>query len=161
MMVSASVNAPDCCVASQARTFASMGMGGAHPDVIAVEMPKDGSCPDIIGAHVFTFITLGSVSHGGIGVLQVEESIVCHGPIGGALSWALVASRCACRHMMALPIPCRYSFTSCVFLVVVCHHGGACTTSGVHVGSHGVAPSGVHSEWLDWLELTLTGGGAC
>ena len=136
---------------------ASVGMGGAHTDVSVVEMSTDGRCPDIIGVHVFT---LGSVSHGGgNGVFKFEESIVCHGPIDGPLCWALVASRCACRHVMALPIPCRYSFTSCVFIVVDCPHGGACTTSWVHVGSRGVGASGVHSDWLDWLELTLIGGG--
>ena len=111
--------------------------------------------------HVFT---LGSVLYGGggIGVFKFEESIVCHGPIGGplcwSLCWALVVSRCACRHVMALPIPCRYS-CSCMFIVVGCHHSGACTMSGVHVGSRGVGASGAHSDWLDWLELTLIGGG--
>ena len=59
---------------------ASVGMGGAHTEVSVVEMSTDGSCPDIIGVHVFT---LGSVSHGGIRVFKVEESTVCHGLNGG------------------------------------------------------------------------------
>ena len=114
-------------VAPQATTSASVGIRAAHPEGIAVEMPIDGSCPNIIAAEV---LRLDSV------------------PIGGVPVGASVVGICACSCVMTLLSTSRQSFTSCAFAFVD-PHVGAGTILGVWMGSRGVGPSGVHSGWLE------------